>query len=78
MGYKTRFSFSDDNDASDDDGDANSTDEMSTWHSTLYHSWQKGGVVFDMKVVTLRLFGGELVFGIILLEGVLLLFSYGM
>ena len=32
----------DDNDASDDDGDASSTDEMSTWHSTLCHSWQKG------------------------------------
>ena len=48
----------DDDDASDDDGDASSTDEMSTWHSTLYHSWQKGGVVLDMRVnmrvVTLR------------------------
>ena len=44
----------DGDDASDDDGDANSTDEMSTWHSTLYHSWQKGGVVLDMRVVTLR------------------------
>ena len=28
----------DDDDASDDDGDANSTDEMSTRHSTLCHS----------------------------------------
>ena len=44
----------DDDDASDDDGDASSIDEMSTWHSTLCHSWQKGGVVLDMKVVTLR------------------------
>ena len=44
----------DDDDASDDDGDANSTDEMSTWHSTFCHSWQKGGVVLAMKVVTLR------------------------
>ena len=37
----------DDDDASedDDDGDASSTDEMYTWHSTLCHSWQKGGVV---------------------------------
>ena len=44
----------DDDDASDDDGDASSIDEMSTWHSTLCHSWQKGGVVLDMRVVTLR------------------------
>ena len=44
----------DDDDASDDDGDASSTDEMSTWHSTLYHSWQKGGVVLDMRVITFR------------------------
>ena len=28
----------DDDDASDDDRDASSTDEMSTWHSTLCHS----------------------------------------
>ena len=36
----------DDNDAFDDDNrDASSTDEMSTWYSTLCHSWQKGGVV---------------------------------
>ena len=37
----------DDDDASedDDDGDASSTDEMYTWHSTFCHSWQKGGVV---------------------------------
>ena len=37
----------DDDDAfeEDDDGDTSSTNEMSTWHSTLCHSWQKGGVV---------------------------------
>ena len=37
----------DDDDASedDDDGDVNFTDEMFTWHFTLYHSWQKGGIV---------------------------------
>ena len=36
----------DDDDAlDDDDGDASFTDEMSTWHSTLCHSWQKGGVI---------------------------------
>ena len=30
----------DDDDASDDvDGDVSPTDEMSTWHSTLCHSW---------------------------------------
>ena len=46
---------SDDDDASDDaDGDASSTNEMSTWHSTICHSWQKRGVVLDMKVITLR------------------------
>ena len=44
----------DDDDASDDDGDASFTDEMSTWHFTLCNSWQKGGVVLDMRVVTLR------------------------
>ena len=44
----------DDDAVSDDDGDASSIDEMSTWHSTIYHSWQKGEVVFDMRVVTLR------------------------
>ena len=38
----------DDDDASDDaDGDASSTDEISTWHSTLCHSWQKGEVVYE-------------------------------
>ena len=37
----------DDDDATDDDdnGDASSTDEMSIWHSTFYHLWQKWGVV---------------------------------
>ena len=41
---------SDDDDASDDDdGDASSTAEMSTWHSTLCHSWQKGGVVLGYE-----------------------------
>ena len=35
----------DDNASDNDDGDTSSTDEMSTWHSTLYHSWQKGGVI---------------------------------
>ena len=44
----------DDDDASDDDGDASSTNEMFTWHSTLSHSWQKGEVVLDMRVVTLN------------------------
>ena len=44
----------DDDDASDDDRDASSIDEMSTWHSTICHSWQKGEVVLDMRVVTLR------------------------
>ena len=44
----------DDDDASDDDRDASSTNGMSTWHSTLCHSWQKGGVVLDMRVVTLK------------------------
>ena len=29
----------------DDDRDAGSTDEMSTWYSTLCHLWQKGWVV---------------------------------
>ena len=39
--------YGDDDDASqdNDDRDANSIDEMSTWHSILCHSWQKGGVV---------------------------------
>ena len=62
----------DDDDASDDaNGDASSTDEMSTWHSTLCLSWQKGGVVLDIRVVTLR----EIVsFWIIVLGGVLFLF----
>ena len=27
---------------------------VSTWHSTLCHSWRKGRVVLDMRVVTLR------------------------
>ena len=45
----------DDDDASNDfDGDVNSTNEMSTWHSTFCHSWQRGEVVLDMRVVTLR------------------------
>ena len=35
----------DDDASNDDDGDASFTDEMSTWHSTLCHSWQKGGVI---------------------------------
>ena len=39
-------SENEDDDASDDDdGDASSIDEMSTWHSYLCHSWQKGKVV---------------------------------
>ena len=39
----------DDDDASDDaDGDASCIDEMSTWHSILCHSWQKGGVVLGI------------------------------
>ena len=51
----------DDDDASDDaDGDASSTDEMSPWHSTLCHSSQKGGVVLDMRVITLK---GRVSFG---------------
>ena len=66
----------DDDDASNDaDGDASSPDKMSTWHSTLCHSWQKGEVVLDMRVVTLR---GRVSFGIILSGGVLLLFFLGM
>ena len=39
----------DDDAASDDDGDASSTNEMSTWHSTLCHSWQKGGSSFGYE-----------------------------
>ena len=62
----------DDDDASDDsDEDASSTDEMSTWHSTLCHSWQKGGVVFDMRIVILR---GRVSFWVIVLGGVLFFF----
>ena len=61
----------DDDDVSDDDRDASSTDEISTWHSTLCHSWQKGGVVLDMRVVTLR---GRVSFWVIVLGGVLFLF----
>ena len=62
----------DDNNASDDaDWDASSIDEMSTWHSTLCYSWQKGGVDLDMRVVTLR---GRVSFWIIVLGGVLFLF----
>ena len=62
----------DHDDASNDaDEDASSTDEMSTWHSTLCQSWQKGGVVLDMRVVTLR---GRVSFWIIVLGGVLFLF----
>ena len=59
------FDFEDDDDgddedaSNDDDGDASSTDEMSTRHFTLYHSWQKGGVVLDMRIVILV--GGGLV-----------------
>ena len=53
----------DDDDAFDDvNGDASSTDEMSTWHSTLCHSWQKGGVVLDMRIVTFR---GRVFFGLL-------------
>ena len=44
----------DNDDISDDDRDASSTNEMPTWHATLCHSWQKGGVVLDMRVVILR------------------------
>ena len=63
----------DDDDAFDDaDGDASSIDEMSTWHFTLCHSWQNGGVVLDMKVVTLR---GRVSFWIIVLGEVLFLFE---
>ena len=61
----------DDDDASDDDGDASSIDEMSTWHSTLCLSWQKGGIILDMRVVTLR---GKVGFWIIVLGGVLFFF----
>ena len=61
----------DDDDASDDDGDASSIDEMSTWHSTLCHSWQKGEVVLDMRVVTLK---GRVSFWINVLGGVLFFF----
>ena len=46
-------SDSDAEDDDDDDGHARSTDEISTWHFTLCHSWQKGEVVLDMRVVTL-------------------------
>ena len=64
----------DDDDASDDsDGVASFTDEMSTWHSTLCHSWQKGGVVLDMRVVTLR---GRVSFWIIVLGGMLFFFFF--
>ena len=64
----------DGDDASNDaDGDASSIDEMSTWHSTLCHLWQKGGVVLDMRVVTLR---GRVSFWIIMLGRVLLSFSF--
>ena len=61
----------DDDDTSDDDGDTSSTGEMSTWHSTLCLSWQKGGVVMVMRVVTLR---GKVSFWIIVLGGVLFFF----
>ena len=61
----------DDDDASDDDGDASSIDEMSTGHSTLCHSWQKGEVVLNMRVVTLK---GRISFWIIVLRGVLFFF----
>ena len=45
----------DDDDASDDDDwDANSTDEMSTWHSYPLSLMTKRGVVLDMRVVILR------------------------
>ena len=39
----------DDDDALDDDGDVSSTDEMPTWHSTLCHLWQKGGVILGYE-----------------------------
>ena len=62
----------DDDVASDDSNeDASSTDEMSTWHSTLCHSWQKWGVVFNIRVVILR---GRVSFWIIVLGGVLFFF----
>ena len=54
LSLRFRDDDGDDDDALDDDGDASTTDEMSTWHSTLCHSWQKGGVVLDIRVVTLR------------------------
>ena len=44
--------------ASDDEvnGDASSPsdDEMFTWHSYPFHSWQKGGVILDIMVVIVR------------------------
>ena len=46
---------------------------ISTWHSTLCHSWQKEEVVLDMRVVTLR---GRVNFWIIVLGRVLLFFSF--
>ena len=66
----------DDDDNGDDDdadGDASFTDKMSTWHSTLCHSWRKGGVILDMRVVTLR---GRVSFWIIVLGEVLLFFLF--
>ena len=56
----------------DNDGDASSTDELSTWHCTLCHSWQKLGVVLVMRAVTLK---GRVSFWIIVLGGVLFLFE---
>ena len=56
----TDESDADDDDDADfddeDDGDASSPrdDEMSTWHSSLCHLWQKGEVVLVMRVVILR------------------------
>ena len=62
----------DDDDSSDDvNRDVSSTDEMSTWHSTFVTRDKKGGVVLDMRVITLR---GRVSFWIIVLGGVLFLF----
>ena len=53
-------SDADDDDAitsdNEDDSDTSSpsNDEMSTWHSYLYYSWQKGKVVLVMRVVIVR------------------------
>ena len=52
----------------DDDDDAS---DDANGNTTLCHSWQKGGVVLDMRVVTLK---GRVSFWIIVLGGVLFLF----